>query len=208
MAGLQSRFFAWIYDRLSASSEAAGMGDIRHALMAEASGRTLEIGSGTGHNLEHYPAAVTELVLSEPNEFMVRRLREKVAASARAASLVEAGVDALPFPDGDFDTVVCTLVLCSVPEPAAAVAEIARVLKPGGRFLFVEHVRSDDPRLARIQDRLMRPWRVIGDGCTCNRDTLATLSASALDVEHVEHGSIPKAPPIVRPLIIGAARAS
>jgi ubiquinone/menaquinone biosynthesis C-methylase UbiE len=139
---------------------------------------------------------------------MVRRLREKLSGSGRAATLVQAGVDHLPFPDGHFDTVVCTLVLCSVPEPAEAVAEIARVLKPGGRFLFIEHVRSDDPKLARMQDRLVRPWRAIGDGCTCNRETLATLNASALDVEHVGTDSIPKAPPIVRPLIVGSARAA
>jgi ubiquinone/menaquinone biosynthesis C-methylase UbiE len=202
---LWSRIFAWGYDTLTRASERAGMSDIRAGLVAQATGRTLEIGAGTGHNVRHYPPAVTELVLSEPSPFMAGKLRAKLA---RDATVVEAPAENLPFPDDHFDTVVCTLVLCTVPEPDASVAEIARVLKPGGRLLFVEHVRSSDPKIARRQDRFMRPWRAFGDGCHCNRDTLATLEASPLAVEQVEHGKLPKAPSLVEPLITGSARAA
>ena len=115
--------------------------------------------------------------------------------------MVEAPGEALPFPDDSFDTVALTLVLCTVPDPAAALREIARVLKPGGRFLFLEHVRADDPGLAKWQDRLHGPWYVFGHGCHCNRDTLATLKSSPLEVERADRGAIPKSPPLVRPLL-------
>ncbi|HYV67862.1 MAG TPA: class I SAM-dependent methyltransferase, partial [Myxococcales bacterium] len=117
----------------------------------------------------------------------------------------EAGAEKLPFEDSSFDTAVATLVLCTVPDPGAAVAEARRVLKPGGRLLFLEHVRSEQPGLARWQDRLERPWRFFGDGCHCNRDTVSTISASGLQVGEVEQDELPKAPPLVRPLVIGSA---
>jgi ubiquinone/menaquinone biosynthesis C-methylase UbiE len=197
------RLFAAIYDRMLADTEDAGLRERRRLLLQSARGRVLEIGAGTGLNLPHYGDAVTELVLTEPSPSMARRLRERVGD--RSAPVVEAPAEALPFDDGSFDTVVCTLVLCTVPEPERAVAEIGRVLKPGGRVLFIEHVRSEDPKVARWQDRLRRPWGVIGNGCQCNRDTLATLTAGGLTVEQVEHGRMPKAPPIVRPTVDGTA---
>jgi SAM-dependent methyltransferase len=123
------------------------------------------------------------------------------------SEVVEAGAEGLPFPDDRFDTAVATLVLCTVPDPSAALAELARVLRPGGRFLFLEHVRSTDPRLARWQDRLERPWELFGAGCHCNRDTPATIGASPLELEGVERGSIPRAVPLVRPMVVGTARA-
>ena len=104
-----------------------------------------------------------------------------------------------------FDTAVVTLVLCTVPDPVAAIAELARVLKPGGRLLFIEHVRADDPGLARWQDRLERPWRFLADGCHCNRDTVAMLAASRFELGEVEHDRTPKALPIVEPLVRGSA---
>ena len=186
-------------------TEEAGLADRRREVLSGARGVTLELGAGTGANLEHYPDAVTELVLSEPDEHMAKKLRARVAASRRGAEVVEAPAERLPFDDGHFDTAVATLVLCTAPDPAAALAEVARVLKPGGRFLFLEHVRSESPRLARWQDRLHTPWLYFGDGCNCNRPTLRTIEASPLEVDRVEHGELPKAPPIVRPLIAGAA---
>lgn len=208
MGRLYSRVFAWGYNGFTRGSERAGLRDLRAGLIAEATGRTLEIGAGTGHNLDHYPPAISELVLAEPGEFMAAKLRAKLADSGRAATVVEAPAEALPFPDDQFDTVVCTLVLCTVPDPVAALAEVSRVLRPGGRLLFLEHVRSEDPKVARRQDRFERPWRWFGDGCHCNRDTLATIEASPLQVERVEHGRFPKAPSMVEPLINGTARAA
>jgi len=200
------RFFAAIYDRMLAESEAAGMAAHRRELLARASGRTLELGAGTGLNLEHYPAAVGELVLSEPFEPMARRLRERVAASGREAEVVVAPAAGLPFPDDSFDTVVATLVLCSVDDVPAALAEVERVLRPGGRLLFAEHVRAEDPGLAGWQDRLERPWQFLGHGCRCNRDTVGTLAASPLELGDVHRDRLPKAAPIVRPMAIGSAR--
>ena len=200
------RLFAAGYDVFMRSTERAGLRDRRRALLAQASGATLEIGAGTGANLDLYPAAVTELFLAEPSPHMAQRLRARAAAGVRAVGVVDAGAERLPFPDARFDTVVGTLVLCTIPDPQAALAEAARVLRPGGRLLFIEHVRSDDPRRARWQDRLERPWGVFGVGCHPNRDTLAAIAASPLEVERVEHGSLPKAAPIVEPMIEGSAR--
>ena len=198
------RAFARGYDFFLLQEEKAGLREMRAELLADASGRTLEVGAGTGLNLDHWPNAVTELVLTEPFGPMADQLRAKVAASGREAEVVEAPGEALPFPDDSFDTVALTLVLCTVPDPAAALREIARVLKPGGRFLFLEHVRAEEPGLARWQDRLHGPWYAFGHGCHCNRDTLATIKSSPLEVDSAERGAIPKAVPLVRPMLRGA----
>jgi ubiquinone/menaquinone biosynthesis C-methylase UbiE len=200
------RGFSAIYDRAMKSTEEAGMREIRRETLAAASGRTIDIGAGTGLNVDLYPTAVTELVLAEPDEHMLNRLRPKVPGWGRDVSVVQAPADSLPHEDDSFDTAVFTLVLCTVPDPKAALAEAARVLRPGGKLLFVEHVRSPEPGLARWQDRLERPWRFLGDGCHCNRDTVATIEASPFEFERVERGELPKAPPLVRPLVHGSAR--
>ena len=198
--------FAAMYDRLMAGTERAGLADRRAELVAAARGATLELGAGTGLNLRHYPAAVTDLVLAEPDRHMARRLRARLSEAGRPAEVVEAPAERLPFEDGRFDTVVVTLVLCTVRDPARALDEIARVLKSGGRLLFLEHVRAPDgTRLARWQDRLERPWGWFGAGCHPNRDTIAALDASPLSVESADRGELPKAPPIVRPLVAGVA---
>ncbi len=250
------RLFASFYDRALKASEENGLGDMRRALLAEARGRVVEIGAGTGVNLDLYGDAVEDLTLLEPDVHMGAKLRRRLAerpgasgaaaagrdgpsglgtappsaarrdrpgglgpaspsvgpAALRAADraspparLVAAPAEALPFDDDTFDTAVATLVLCTVPDPTAAIAELARVLKPSGRLLFIEHVRSEDPRSARWQDRLEKPWRFMADGCHCNRDTEGNLRASAFSVESVERGALPKAMPIVRPLILGSA---
>ncbi len=199
------RGFSAIYDRAFAATEEAGLREMRRGLVPEARGRVLELGAGTGANTELYPESVEELVLAEPDPFMARKLRAKLAESGRAASVSEAPAERLPFDDASFDTAVVTLVLCTVPDPKAALAEVARVLKPGGRLLFLEHVRSTEPGLARWQDRLEKPWRFLGDGCHCNRDTIATIAASALEVTDVQRDKLPKAPPIVEPLVRGSA---
>jgi ubiquinone/menaquinone biosynthesis C-methylase UbiE len=200
------RVFAALYDRMMAGTEDAGMRDRRAEVVGQARGRVLEIGAGTGLNLDHYGDGVTELVLAEPEAPMARRLREKlVGHHGPPATVVEAPAEKLPYPDDHFDTVVTTLVLCTVNDPEAALAEIDRVLCPGGRLLFLEHVRSDDPKLARWQDRIAPAWRHVGHGCHANRDTPTLLDRSRLEVERLEHGRLPKAPPFVRPLIAGSA---
>lgn len=201
------RLFSAVYDRGMKGAEEAGMREKRHELLAGARGRVLELGAGTGLNLDHYPETIESLALTEPDPHMTRRLREKLAASGRSAevSVIEAPAESLPFPDDSFDTAVVTLVLCTVPDQAAALKEIARVLKPGGQLLFLEHVRSRSPSLAKWQDRLETPWRFLGDGCHCNRDTATAIGAAGFEVGDLEHDALPKAPPIVRPLIRGSA---
>jgi ubiquinone/menaquinone biosynthesis C-methylase UbiE len=199
------RGFAALYDRAFEATEEAGLREMRRQVLSEAQGRTIDIGAGTGANLDLYPAAITDLVLTEPDPHMLKQLRVKVAESGVDAEAIDAPAEMLPFPDSSFDTAVFTLVLCTAPNPQAALAETARILKPGGRLLFLEHVRAEDPGLARWQDRLEKPWRFIGDGCHCNRDTVASIEASPLELERAEHGKLPKAPPIVRPLVHGYA---
>jgi ubiquinone/menaquinone biosynthesis C-methylase UbiE len=205
---LYGPLFARGYDRFAKTAEDAGLRDRRRELLARAHGRTLEIGAGTGLNIELYPDAVSELVLAEPDSHMRRQLEKKLRTLGRHAEVVDAPAERLPFPDGSIDTVVATLVLCTIDDPADALSEIERVLKPDGRLLFLEHVRSSDPKLARWQDRLERPWGWFGRGCHPNRDTLATIEASGLTVDEVKGDCMPKAPPIVRPLIVGEARPS
>jgi SAM-dependent methyltransferase len=200
------RAFAWGYDTFQRRSCAAGMEDKRREVLGEARGRTLEVGSGTGINLDSYGPAVTELVMSEPDRHMVALLRRKVEASPVRATVVEAPAGELPYADQTFDTVTLVYVLCTVPDPGAALREIARVLKPGGRLLFIEHVRSPQPGLARWQDRLHGPWLLFANGCHCNRDTVAAIEGSPLEIEQLERGEIPKVPRLVRPMVAGAAQ--
>jgi ubiquinone/menaquinone biosynthesis C-methylase UbiE len=204
------RAFAKFYDRALKASEENGLGAMRAALLAGASGRVVEIGAGTGVNLDLYGDGIEDLTLVEPDPHMGARLRERLAGrsgdtGSAPTRLVAAPAEKLPFDDDTFDTAVATLVLCTVPDPVAAIDELARVLKPGGCLLFIEHVRSEDADRARWQDRFEKPWRFMADGCYCNRDTEATLGASAFEVETIDHGKFPKAMPIVRPLIRGTA---
>ena len=199
------RGFSALYDRFTKGTEEAGLREMRRTTLAEASGRTIDIGSGTGANIDLYPDRVTELVFAEPDPHMIKRLRPRMREAGLDAEVVEAPAERLPFEDSSFDTAVYTLVLCTVPDPAAALAETARILKPGGRLLFVEHVRAKDPGLARWQDRLEGSWRFFADGCHCNRDTVATIEASGFTLERVSEDELPKAPPLVRPVMRGSA---
>jgi ubiquinone/menaquinone biosynthesis C-methylase UbiE len=196
--------YAAMYDMFNASAERAGLREQRHDLLAQATGATIEIGAGTGLNLAHYPPAVTRLALVEPDSYMRERLRRRASRLRRDAEILDAAADRLPFPDASFDTAVVTFALCSVPDEQAALNEITRVLAPGGRLFFLEHVRSADPRVAAKQDKMPFPYPLIG--CHPNRDTLAEIKASPLTVESVREGELPKAPAIERPMIVGTAR--
>ena len=201
--------FARFYDRLTARTERAGLGEMRRELLASASGRVLELGSGTGHNLQYYTAAVTELVMTEPEPHMARQLRDRVAREPNAVgklTVMEISAEGLPFDDSGFDVVVATLVLCTIPDPLRALAEARRVLVEGGRLLYLEHVRSNRPGLARWQDRLERPWGFFSGGCHPNRDTGQLLADAGFWIDSLEDKKLPKAPPLVRPMIRGVAR--
>ena len=202
------RLFSWCYagtyDLFNGPAERAGLREQRHDLLTQATGATIEIGAGTGLNLPHYPPAVTRLALIEPDPHMSRRLRRRAARPGRDAEIRSATADRLPFPDASFDTAVVTFTLCSVPDEQAALREITRVLAPGGRLLFLEHVRSADPRIAAKQDKVPFPYPLIG--CHPNRDTLREIKASPLAVESVRAGELPKTPEIERPMIVGTAR--
>ena len=179
----------------------------RRKLLANARGRVLEIGAGTGFNIPHYPAELEFVVLTDPAAGMLARAERRASELRRPVTLVQARAESLPFEDGSFDTVVTALVLCSVDDVERALAEIRRVLRHGGQLAFLEHVRWDEPRRAKWQDRLERPWRALAGGCHPNRPTLQWIEAGPFDVIEVDRGELPKAPPIVRPIVVGRALA-
>lgn len=205
------RAFSAAYDRGFKGAEEAGLREMRRELLAQARGRVLELGAGTGLNLDLYPSSLESLTMVEPDPHMTKQLRQKLAEAGKSAevSVVEAPGEDLPFADGTFDTVVVTLVLCTVPDQAATLAEIRRVLAPEGQLLFLEHVRAhDDDGLAKWQDRLEGPWKFLADGCRCNRDTVAAIEASGFHLGEVEDGELLKLPALVRPLVTGSARSN
>jgi len=204
--GLWTRTFATVYDPFLWLGERMGMRAHRHELLHHARGRTVELGSGTGLNLPHYPDDVDELILTEPDTAMAARLQRKLRRSGRSARVLGASAEQLPFDDGSVDTVVSTLVLCTVDAPDVALQEIARVLRPDGQLLFIEHVRADSPRLAAWQDRLAGPWRRFAEGCRCNRATVALIEAGELEVDELREASWRGMPAIVTPLVAGRAR--
>jgi ubiquinone/menaquinone biosynthesis C-methylase UbiE len=196
--GLWGRIFAATYDACGASGEKKGLGAERARLLADLHGRVLEIGAGTGANVEHYPPGV-DAVYTEPDRYMAQRL------ARRDVDVVSAGADSLPFEDASFDFVVSTMVLCTVPDVPAALGEIRRVLKPEGKLVFLEHVRGEPgSKLERWQDRLQGPWRAVGRGCNCNRDLIGSLAAAGYDADYVRH-EWKFIPPLVRPIVSGTA---
>ncbi len=201
---VRSRLFAAMYDRMSASSEVAGLRDLRRGLLAQAEGRVLEIGAGTGANLALYPAGLSSLTLTEPERPMLSRLEQRAEREAPGALILRAPAEDLPFDDGSFDTAVSTLVLCGVDDQPRALRELRRVLRPGGRLLFLEHVRSAEPSVARLQDRLNGVNRFLV-GCECNRPTLSSLEAAGFTVGELRHTVLPKAPRFTSPAIVGSA---
>ena len=206
------RLFALVYARLSRASEAGGIGEHRRALLAGLGGRVIEVGCGNGLNFAHYPAQC-EVVAVEPEPYL--RSRAVVAATrpgvAAAVRVLGGRAEALPVADSTFDAAVVSLVLCSVTSPAASLGEVRRVLRPGGRLHFYEHVQASSSGLRRLQ-RLAAPlWGALAGGCNPGRDLVAAISQAGLTIEHLErfdyqHGpAVPLA--LVSPHVLGTARA-
>ncbi|QMW21513.1 class I SAM-dependent methyltransferase [Sandaracinobacteroides saxicola] len=198
--------FPWALDRLLGHPNIQAR---RAALVAQASGETLEIGFGTGATLPFYrPEQVTRLTVVEPSHGMNRRAAAAIAASPIPVHSQPGAGEHLPFADASFDTVVTCLTLCSVADPRQVLAEIRRVLKPGGMFLFLEHVLSDDPARQRWQQRLNPVQKVIGVGCNLNRNTAAMVRAAGFELPPVDQeverafGALAK----LTPLVAGVAR--
>jgi SAM-dependent methyltransferase len=196
--------FARVYARVGHLMDAE-IADHRRRLLAGLVGRVLEVGAGNGLNFPHYPATVTEVLAVEPEPYL---RRQAVAAARRAPvpiRVVDGTAEALPAPDGAVDAVVASLVLCTVADPDRALAEVGRVLRPGGRLRFYEHVRATDPRLARWQDQLERPWGWLLGGCHPNRDTVAAITAAGLQIVQLNRFDLKAMPPLARPHVLGVA---
>lgn len=165
--------YDWLFDRV----DPLGGADHRRRLVEQAAGAVLEIGAGTGRNLPLYRTA-TRVVALEPGPGMRARANHAAQAARVPVEVIDGTAEHPPFPDAAFDTVVASLVLCTVPDLAQTLAEARRVLRPGGTLRFYQHVRADDPRLARWQDRLERPWGWLAGGCHPNRDVVAAITAA------------------------------
>lgn len=186
LADFQHPRFARFYIGISATAERRGTGEHRGRLLAGLTGRVAEVGAGNGLNFAHYPPGVTEVVAIEP-EAVLRAAAERAAADAPVTVTVVAGhADALPLEDASVDAVVLSLVLCSVPHPAQALAEVWRVLRPGGQVRFYEHVRSRSRLVGLLQDAITPVWRRQAAGCHPNRDTLSALRSAGFLIEAVE----------------------
>jgi ubiquinone/menaquinone biosynthesis C-methylase UbiE len=178
--------FARMYERMSAESERRGTAMYRDRALAGLAGRVVEVGAGNGMNFSHYPNTVTEVVAVEPEDHL-RGLAERAAAGAPVPVRVLAGhALALPVEDGGFDAAVASLVLCSISDTSAALAEIRRVLKPGGELRFFEHVRSEKPWFGLLQDAFTPIQSRAAGGCHPNRDTAAAIRAAGFDIEELD----------------------
>jgi ubiquinone/menaquinone biosynthesis C-methylase UbiE len=196
--------FAFAYSWFARMADKGDMGELREDLLTHAQGTVIEIGAGTGLNFHHYPAGV-EVLATEPDPHMFRRAEKAARATKGAVTLKRRPAESLPFSNATVDTVVSTLVLCSVRDQAVTLAEIGRVLRPGGTLLLIEHVRSEDPALARTQDKREPTHVRFAGGCHPNRDTLASVAAAGFDVTAVRRIEL-QGFKLTRPAIAGAAR--
>ena len=203
------KWFASIYDRLQAPAERSYMRKIRQRIVGEARGRVLELGAGTGASFPYYNDHAEEVIAIEPDPFMLERARLRAQDLGRHIELRQASAEQLPFEDGSFDTVVSTLVMCSVSDPQRALSEVRRVLKPSGELRMYEHVRYEHAFGAFWQDVITPVWRWFAAGCHPNRDTASLVREAGFEFEQLELiKPVPPLPPMVfsRPHITGVAR--
>lgn len=179
-------------------------GPYRERLVSEVAGEVLEVGAGTGFNFTHYRAA-SRVVAIEPEDAMRSRAVRRAADAQVPVEVRPGNAHRLDFPDGSFDAVIYSLVLCTIPDPALALTEAKRVLRPGGEIRFYEHVRSTDPAVARRQDRILKPWRAFNRGCHPNRDTPATISEAGFEIREMERFDQAGVPKVAKPHILGSA---
>jgi ubiquinone/menaquinone biosynthesis C-methylase UbiE len=200
--------FARIYARVSKAAEAKGAAVHRNELLAGLTGRVVEVGTGNGLNFGHYPTSVTEVLAVEPESYLRQQAEAAAKNAAVPVTVLDGTADQLPVADASCDAGVASLVLCSVGDQTAALAELRRVIRPGGELRFYEHVVSDRPRLARVQRALDRTvWPLVGGGCHTSRDTLAAIQAAGFAVEHCRGFEFRPAPALpTAPHILGVAR--
>ncbi|MEX2673535.1 MAG: class I SAM-dependent methyltransferase [Phycisphaeraceae bacterium] len=193
--GLYGRYvFPWVLDRAMGREP---MEQRRPGVLGDAKGEVLEIGFGTGRNLPYYPAEIDHLTVLEPSEPVARRAEQRLRESPIKVESVRLGADqALPLDTARFDTIVSTWTMCSIDDLPRALHELHRVLKPGGRLLFIEHGLARTPKLAKWQHRLTPINRWIGQGCRLNRDFKAILHTSPLQLEQCEEFEMPSTPRI------------
>lgn len=178
---------------------------LRARALENARGRVLEIGHGSGLNLEHLPESVTELIGVDPSGGMLRKSLPRQAKVKFPVTILKEGAEKISEPDASFDTVISTLTFCTIPDPESAAREARRVLKPGGRFLFLEHVRHPDPGVVKWQNRLNPVWKKVFCGCNLNRDTWSVFERAGFDLSECKRIRV-EGPSIVEELIVGAAR--
>jgi ubiquinone/menaquinone biosynthesis C-methylase UbiE len=200
--------FARLFDRLSRVMEAEA-GPYREEMLAGLSGTVVEVGAGNGINFSHYPAGVDQVIALEPEPYMRAKAEAAAAAAAIPVTVQDATADALPVESGQADAVIASLVLCSVPDPRSALAELRRVVKPGGELRFLEHVRADGEGKARFQRTLDRSglWPLVGGGCHCSRDTVGAIEAAGFTVTKVRRVELGPGWLITNPHVLGAAQA-
>lgn len=202
---IKQKLGVFLYERMMKGPEKAGLQHWRRELLEEARGDVLEIGIGTGANLEHYPKQVDKLIAVEPNPEMIRNIDLDAFGGSGPVEVVQGFAGDLPLDDESVDTVVITLVLCSIPDVARALAEIRRVLRPGGRFLFLEHVASCEEKVQKWQDRLDPLWNYLTGDCHMNRHTEEAIEEAGFEITDCIREPMPKTPLLLRPSIRGVA---
>lgn len=200
--------FARLYARVAPAAEGKGAAAHRDELLAGLRGRVIELGAGSGLNFAHYPAAVSEVVAIEPEPYLRGRAQQAARGAPAPVTVLDGAADRLPAGDGAFDAAVASLVLCTVPDPPSALAELHRVLRPGGELRFYEHVVSDGPRAAALQRGLdgWGIWPRLAGGCHLARDTAAAIARAGFTIERCRRFAFAAGGPVSLPHILGVAR--